>query len=889
MMAFLEDLVTLHWINLTKRGCSKKTMFAKKRIKKSYLLYFVFFFFYFFANLLFAKSFSLQQNHSLMHETLAKQLGWVQSTENNCGGYYLDPPFPVIDEKKKDTVKITSKQGILSEHSTSILSGEVTISRAGQQITANKVFLYRDPVTQKLHTIDMIGNVHLREPNTLIVGKRGYYNFLTKTKSLLEIFYRTSLNSHQPETTKISPAETQHERKITSLTAWGRAYEFSQTEPKIYELKQASYSTCPPIKPAWRVKAKHIVLNKNTGRGYATHARILVKNIPIFYTPYISFPLDRERKTGFLWPTYGGSNSSGPSVYVPFYWNLAPNYDTTLTAAVLTKRGVQLSDIFRYLTETSDGKVDISILPNDKNFSDFQKASAEKYASNTNTAIQSELRHLLQDSTTRNAFFWRDNSRFNEHWSSHVDFNYAGDDYYLQNFGSNLNEITQNQLLQEGDLYYKGQNWNFTGRVQSYQALHPIIENEAPIANQYRRLPQLIFNADYPDQFLGLEYFLNTEATHFEILKDPGSLIEKPIGNRLHLQPGFSLPLYWPFFYINPRLQLGLTAYDLNNTESTNTPVTIHRALPIFDITSGLSFSRKAALFHHAFQQTLEPQIYYTYIPYRDQADIPLFDTSLNTLTYNQLFNFNRFSGIDRIGDANQIGIGITTRFIDQQSGLEKIRLGIGEIIYFANRNVTLCTSPSACTDYTGNPENHRRLSPLSGLLNYSVNPYWNFTANAIWNPISKQLDNSIFSLHYQPDEKRLINLGFRYAHNGDILTGLDANTAKNNLKLLDFSFAWPLVHDLSGVGLWSQDWNLNRLQNLLYGLQYDTCCWAVRMVGGRAFTGLDPTDNNKLVYNSTFYIQFSLKGLGDLGSGNPNGLLSTISGYNTQFGQERR
>src|SRR3990167_2567667 len=728
--------------------------------------------------------------------TLAAQLGWVKSTENNCGGYYLEEPFTYpLTTNNQDTVEITSKQSFFSQQGTSILQGDVTATRQDQQITANKAYLYRDVITGKLNAMDVIGDVHLREPNTLIIGKQGYYNFVTKTKSLLDILYRTVLsNGRKILGSKISPADAQKERKITALTAWGHANQFSQSQIKVYELSQGSFSTCPPINPTWKLQASHIVLNKNTGRGYATHARLLVRNVPIFYIPYINFSIDRQRKSGFLWPSYGGSNQSGPSLFTPFYWNMAPNYDMTFTPGLLSKRGVQLSDNFRYLTAESEGNIYASVLPNDKAFSNFQKAAAvnQQYINpNSNNqpvpVTESELNRLLSDSTTRKSFLWRDDSHFNNNWSSHVDFNYAGDDYYLRNFGSNLNEITANQLLQEGDLYYKSQHWDFIGRIQAYQTLHPI--DSPPVENQYQRLPQLILNGDYPDQTGGLEYFINSEITHFDMLNTPGAQISPPIGNRMHVQPGVNLPLYWPSFYINPRFQLALTDYNLYHPADTNTPTDKRRALPIFDVASGLSLSRDTSLFNQGYEQTLEPQLYYTYIPYRNQASIPTFDTTVNTLTYDQIFNYNRFTGLDRIGDANQLGGGVTTRLIDTHSGLEKVRLGAGEILYFANRRVTLCNDDS-CTD---NPQNHlnkQRFSPLSAVLDYHVNDQWKLASNAIWDPVTKQIDNTTVGLHYQPDDFHIVNIGFSYVLNGDIFSGITVNNSQNNLKLTDFSFA---------------------------------------------------------------------------------------------------
>jgi LPS-assembly protein len=741
----------------------------------------------------------------------------------------------------------------------------------------------------------MIGNVHLREPNTLIVAKQVNYNFVTKSKSLINILYRTSLQGKQIVGPNVVQAhERGKTRIITSLTAWGKAYKATQTEPQVYELSRASFSTCPPINPAWRIKGSHIELDKNSGRGYATNARILVKNIPIFYTPYINFPLDSRRKTGFLWPTYGGSSNSGFSLYLPFYWDLAPNYDTTITPAVLLRRGVQLSDKFRYLTPTSTGSFDISFLPRDQLFSSFQngaKGTTPIINGQSPQVTNAEINRLLNASTTRRSFAWRDKSRFNDHWSSNIDFNYAGDDYYMRDLG-NINQLTQNQLLQEGDLFYKSENWNFTGRLQAYQTLHPYDEQQ--VLNQYRRLPQLILNGDYPDQWGGFEYFIYTEATHFNILNTPGTVANQPIGNRLHAQPGISLPMSNTYFYLNPRVQLALTDYNLYQTSQTATPTDIHRGVPIFDIASGLTFNRDLRLFGNAYQQTLEPQIYYTYIPYRNQSSIPTFDTNVSTLSYDQVFSYNRFTGIDRIGDANQIGIGAASRFIDQETGLEKIRVGLGAITYFAHRKVTFCNN-SSCSDNPGNSSNRQGLSPLSGLFDYHINPSWRFGSNALWNPISKKLDIATVGFNYAPDVNHLLNLGYTYASNGDVSAGLSTPGSQNSLKVTDFSFAWPvpLTHDFSAVGRWSQSWNRSKnqqhLQNLLYGLQYDTCCWAVQLVGGKAFTNLNAAKNNKPEFKKQFYIQFALKGLGNVGAGNESAtsLLGTITGYNSHFGQD--
>lgn len=821
------------------------------------------------------------------HEpTISNLLGWVIDPMYECGGYYLEQAFVSPVKVDKDTtVTVTGDNSLFSQCGTSSIEGNVKLNRFGEQMTADKAFVYRDPATCKFTTLDLIGDVNLRQPNTLVVGKLGHYDFQTKRKSLSDITYRTKLNTDKTHTPRVTREEMQSDRKITSLTAWGYAEEVSQSEPRVYELQGTSFSTCPPTNTAWHVKASHIVLDKNTGRGYATNARIYVRQVPVFYFPYINFSIDGQRKTGFLWPTFGiGSNKWGPYLLAPIYLNLAPNYDMKVTPGYLSKRGTQLSDQFRYLTESSTGVVNVSFLPSDKFFAIQQskyKLAPPIIPNQPVSVTEAETNRLLNSSTTRRAFSWRNDSIFSDSWSSHVDFNYAGDDYYMEDFGSNLNEITQNQLLQEGDVYYKSEHWHFTGRLQAYQTLHPLDEQQ--VLNQYRRLPQLLLSSDYPDQPYGLEYFTTSEITHFDLLNNPGAPIDQPIGNRLNFQPGVSLPLNWPYFYINPRFQMALSDYQLYQIADTNAPGGKKRGVPIFDVASGLMFNRDFTLFHYAFEQTLEPQIYYDYIPYRNQASIPVFDTTVNTLTYDQLFNYNRFSGIDRIGDANQIGVGVSSRFIDQETGLEKVRVGVGQIIYFANRNVTLCNG-TECSDNPTNHSNYQRLSPVSGLIDYHVSDQWHASANGIWNPVTRQLDNSTVGLSYAPSDQKVVNIGYSFARNGNVQSGIQTNNATNNLKLTDFSFAWPVIHDVSAVGRWSQDWNANHFQNLLYGLQYDTCCWAVQMVGGRALTAITPTSTAQ--YNSEFYIQFALKGLGNIENGNATGLLSSISGYKPQFGQ---
>ncbi len=828
---------------------------------------------------------------------LIKELGWIQTNENRCGGYYLEEPFYTSDTLiKSNSIQISSNQLMYAQHGTSVGEGEVTITRAGQQVIASKAYLYRDPQTGKLNAVELFDNVTLREPNSLVVAKYGKFNFTTKAQTLHQILYRTTIyNDLKKKPAPPAPAQLQQAQKVYQLSAWGQATSFNQDQPKIYEFEQASYSTCPPTDVAWKVAASHIELNKTTGRGTAQNAYLTVRGIPVFYTPYLSFPIDSRRKTGFLWPTIGRDTESGPILGTPFYWNMAPNYDMTITPTYLTKRNFMLADLFRYLTPTTKGEINIEVLPHDKFFTEFQNKMENQFGTSTDPVKQSELRILQNASAFRKALYWENTTRFNDHWSSEVDLNYVSDDYYLKNIDKNFNQVTQNQLLQVGEIDYKGQNWNFITRIQNYQTLHPVDE-PVIFRNQYARLPQFVLAGNYTDNPGGFEYFIQNEATHFDIRKNPGEDLILPIGNRFYSQPGISRPFNTPYFSITPRLQFSMTDYALGNVDH-QYPSSPRRFLPIFDINNALYFDRDIQLFGDAFRQTLEPRIYYTYIPYRNQNNLPIFDTTVNTLTYDQIFMYNRFSGLDRINDANQLAMGLTTRFINQQTGTEKIKAAIGQILYFQRRRVTLCsslTNPSTCPpeshDFPSSGANERSLSPLTGSLSYAVSAYWSLTANSIWNPQIHKLDNQSLNLHFQPvGTQKIINIGYNFVRDGDRLQGEEPGSSASNLSSTDVSFSWPFLRDWTAVGRWTQNWNHGHFQNLLYGLQYDSCCWAIRFVTGRTFIGLSPTTNT-FQYNTQFYLQFALKGLGTVPAygGDPTQLLNTnISGIQNNFGRD--
>lgn len=835
----------------------------------------------------FSPKIDLPASDATLKETIVQKLGWITTNNNRCGGYYLEPAFLYPKQfTQNDVIKITSDQTLFAQHGTSILEGQVTITQMGQQITANKAYLYRDSTTGKYNAIDLIGRVHFREPDDLIVAKDAHIDLVTKTQTLNNIYYRSAIYgspSAKPE--RPDNDVLQKPRKVTQLSAWGEAKTFTKIQPKVYEFKEATYSTCPPTSNTWQIRASKIKLDKNSGRGTARNGRLYIKNIPILYAPYLNFPIDARRETGFLAPVFG-SGRSGGYLSTPFYLNMAPNYDSTITPSYMTKRGFQVTDLFRYMTKTMSGQAQFQGLPSDKEFTRFQTVSQAKYGNSTDPVVLADLKRLQNEGSARGAFYWRNKAQFNPNWSSDIDYNYTTDDYFLRDLGHSLNEVTDNQLLQQGEVNYKQQHWNLTTRVQQYQTLHPV-DVQSVYLNQYSRFPQFIVNGDYPDQKFGLDYFIANDLTHFDYRDTPGVYVQNPMGNRLHIQPGVSLPVNWPSFYMTPRLQFAMTNYELGHITNVETK-TSNRTLPIFDLGTGLYFDRDMQFFGENLHQTLEPQAYYTYIPYRVQDQIPLFDTTLNTLTYDQLFTYNRFSGLDRFGDANQIALGVTTRLIDPLTGAEKIRASLGQLIYFRDRRVTLCSvNDPGCPTPAMVSLNAQRRSPLSSALTYTLNPQWTLSTTNIWNTQKNQIMNQATTLQYKPGPRRAFNLGYNFVRDGDALATDPPNSPQSNLKQLNFSVAWPVLRDWSAVASWTKSINRGRFQSMVYGLQYDNCCWAVRAVAGRAFLNLGPTGNP--VYNNQAYVEVALKGLSNFGPfGDPSQLVSSsVPGYENNFGHD--
>jgi LPS-assembly protein len=591
-------------------------------------------------------------------------------------------------------------------------------------------------------------------------------------------------------------------------------------------LEDATYSTCRRGREMWELRAHEINLNEATGRGTARNLVLAFRDTPVFYFPWLSFPITDERQSGFLFPRQGYTSETGFDLTVPYYWNIAPNYDMTIAPRLMTGRGVLLGAEFRYLNPNRQGKIDAEYIPDDRRYGG-----------------------------ARGSFNITDRAAPLPDFYTDLRYEYVSDDRYIWDLSNNLNFLTPNYLERHLDARYFGDGWQALARVQSFQILNTSLFSLT--GNPYQRLPQLRFAGAWPPGAGGLSYQLHGEMVNFQ-------QSDAVTGLRLDLWPTVGWTLERPWGYVKPQAGFRYTGYQLDNTapDASDAPA---RSTPVASLDSGLVFERPLQidwLGVSSGTQTLEPRLFYLYVPYRDQDDIPLFDSSQMDRDYDWLFRRNRFTGADRMGDANQLTAALTTRLIDGPSGRERLRASIGQIQYFEDRRVTLePDAPPETWDTSG--------LITQGLLNLSSR--WAVQGAVQLEPASSTIQRTAFDLRYYANFRQLVNVSYLLdRYQPDLSLG-------DQIHSVDVSLLWPLAAQWRVLARWNQALNVDRNLETLAGLEYEDCCWAVRTVARQYRNTPQETDAQ-----TAFYVELELKGLSRVGNNLENLLRNSISGYQT-------
>lgn len=674
-------------------------------------------------------------------------------------------------------------EGKINERYT--LKGNVSIQRGDERIQADRA-VYDD----RSGVIDATGNVRFQQGGLITEGKSAHYNLDTGAGEFDSARYRY-LQQH----------------------ASGKAASIVHTSRDVTRLHRATYTTCDPNKIDWELRARDVSLHHDEAVGEAYNVTVRFKDVPFLYFPYINFPLNDKRKTGILPPTVGYSNSGGLDIGVPFYWNIAPNRDATITPRLVARRGLLTMGQFRYLSQHSAGQVQAEFLPDDK-----------LYGANRGTL---SLQHRTQ---------------FDPHWSTNIDASYVSDDEFFSDLGDSLATASTTQVERRMDLNYSGNYTSFLARAQGYQNLDPTLPTAA---RPYQRLPQLVFATATPTHPFRAAYRLNGEYVRFE---RSASLT----GSRLHLTPSLAWPLETQGYFFTPKISFDHTQYQLSG-HPPGTTADPSRDLPLYSIDTGLFLERETHIADQRFLHTLEPHLYYLRVPYRDQSNLPLFDTGVFDFSFSQLFRDNRFSGADRIGDADQLSVAVTSRLIDEATGREWLSGSLGQIFYMADRRVTL-----------GGPPQTQGTSDIVAEASSHLSTRWSSYLDIQWNPDTHKTDKGDAQIQYHWDDRRIVNASYRFR--------------RDQLAQTDFSFLWLLNPRWRLVGRWNYSQRDHRPLETLAGVQYESCCWIFRATGRRYIS------DNAGNYTHSLYLQLELKGLGSIGQSVENVLEHDILGYRSGY-----
>ena len=802
----------------------------------------------------------------------AKQLGWVEDPNmpTICRGYYIpkESTFPesLPDIPAAPITYITADSGELRPTGRSDLIGNVMVHQSGRSVTADRAQVYRN-ANGDIIKINLYGEVTTEEDGKMIITPQAQLDLVSNTSTTGAALYRFRLDRF--------PANADFSRVAHELYGWGHADQIIQIDKQHFELVNATYTTCPPPRMPWQIRARQLYIDQEKDEGIAKHATFNIGNVPILYAPIYKFPLAGQRKTGFLLPLVGYSQDLGAIVGFPFYLNIAPNVDATITPTYYSQRIFALNTNFRYLFAMGQGTINFDFLPNDREFAKFKQQN------------QTLDPGILKDSNTRYGLRYTHFSQFNPNWSGSLDLNKVSDDFYLQDLSTNLVTATENQLLRQGRLDYRNEHWDLFALLQSYQTLSPFNQ---PLTNPvYRRLPQVGAKAVYPELWPRINFNFAGEFNHFEW---PLPSRPEPAGSRFNLYPELMMPLSSANGFFTPRILLHQSNYHLQQPMP-NVQRNINRTAPVFSVDSGLYFNQQQRWFGRSYQHTVTPRIYYLWVPTINQNQIPNFDSTYNIFNFDQLFRYNRFSGNDRIMNANQISVALSSSWYDEALGYERFSFGLGQIYYFAKRTISLCNEVNTinCNTTLSNPNativgftsNQSSASPLAGFTNVNFTPKLGLVSNAAWDPSTSSMDNANVSLVFRPNQEKLVSVGYSFLVDGDI-TLAATDKPDNTLHYLNTSVAWPLSERWSSIGIFQYSLSKKTSMEYYLGLEYNACCWGVRVLGGRLFRNLD--SNFKPNFRNAIFVQFVFRGLSNISSSNQvrSLIAENLPGYLDRF-----
>jgi LPS-assembly protein len=718
------------------------------------------------------------------------------------------------------------------------LQGDVVARQGDRQVRSEQAQYDRESGDLTVH-----GSVTYQDPLVRMSGKDGKYSPSTGAEvrsaefSLLQRYGRGSAN-------------------LLDLTPQG-----------VLNLSGVNFTTCPSSDQSWQLHASDLSLDTTRQVGTGRHGVVDLGGVPIMYLPWFSFPLSNERKSGLLFPSVGNSSVSGFELQVPYYWDIAPNADLTFSPMVYTRRGIDLAGETRFLTADQSGEVQWHFLPDDRRFeSEVQGVDQE--------AEQANLPVTGLGGSDRSFVTFHDVANLPEDLRVLIDAANVSDPLYFQDFGSGP-ETTSTAFLQRlAQVTYRDEHWNLGAAAQEYQA----VSADLPVPNEYvpdqyrpyARAPWLWANGDFnggPADIV--RYGLDSELVDF--------VRSGLSGFRFDLKPHVGLDYEDPGYFIRSTFDWRYTQYELDSTLPGQERAP-SRSLPIASFDTGLKLERP---WQDDRTLTLEPRLLYLYVPYRDQDNLPLFDTALPDLNTVELFRDNRYVGADRQSDADQVTFGLTSRLFADGTGQQFFSATLGQAYYLETPRVQL----------PGETLGDRSDSDLVGEFVLSAYKNWNVDANLEFDPAESQVERTFVQLQFKPEQETVVNVAYRYQRDvilpsalatpGEIPPMLPnpaiipaSFTESQSLNQSEVSTAYPIGRGWHILGRWVYDFNSHEGIDRLAGFEYRSCCWRVRMLYRRyVINGTGQQD-------TAFMFQIQLSGLAGVGPATDAFLGTAIQGY---------
>jgi LPS-assembly protein len=710
---------------------------------------------------------------------------------------------PLDPELKPGAVGIEADQTEIIDANKIVFSGNAELERNGMIVSADKL-----SYDKSADTFAGDGNVRMQDPSGNVYKAESLdMEVETAIGTATNVTYElTSGLGDKSEPKKKKKKKDKKEKKLKQpkadkplyIQAHGSAERVDFEGHDLTILHNATYSTCRKDKEIAVLNAKKIEIDQSAGVGKARNMKLRLFDVPVFWFPYVSFPLTDDRKSGFLMPSFGSSTRTGSFLKIPYYINIRPDMDATVSGNYYADRGFQLAGEYRYLTRGGNGTINGAYLADDK------KTDENRYLYDVDLS-----------------------QRFAQRWRASVQYSEVSDADYFEDFSGDLLQTSATYLRQEGRLNYDGSLVRASALYSDFQTVDETIPEEF---RPYRREPAITFNTNIPK----LEKFkFDVFGSYTDFQRDG-----RVSGPRTDLGGSVAYDFKKIYGFIKPKLTYRYTAYDLSNslTGENSEP---DRSLSIFSLDSGLYFDRFSTRNGKEYTTTLEPRLFYLYVPYEDQTDIPVFDTGSSTFSLGTMFRDNRFTGPDRIGDANQLTVALTSRYINEQTGNEILRGTIGQIYYFEDRRVSLSTTetePDATSKSSFAGELYTRLNGKFYMYNFLQ-----------YDPEESEVSSFKSDVRYTRDARRAANLGYFYNNRNRQQANLDMTWALAPRWQLDANARYDLEKgDLLRSGVF---------------VGYNACCWGMRF-------GAERRVDNTSEYVNSYIVEFELNGLTKIRSG---------------------